>query len=148
MGVQEKFIGESPMIEQPTNNLTLKMRDDAVTTPKLADEAVTEAKVDPALLASLRAIDDVPTANSSNPVKSSGIYRGFNQLDEAKQNTITDLAAIRSGASQGSISIQNIRNLMAACNEVFRIGFIGYHIEMSEEPDAHGDYVFNIVMNE
>ena len=93
-------------------------------------------------------IDTVPTANSNNLVKSGGVKSALDDLDSAKQDTIQDLDTIRSNAQTGSISIQNIKNLMTACNEVFRIGFIGYHIEMNDEPDAQGDYTFNVVMNE
>lgn len=46
--------------------------------------------------------DDAPTQNSSNPVKSGGIYTALS----GKQDTIDNLAAIESGAAAGATAVQ------------------------------------------
>ena len=46
--------------------------------------------------------DNVPTAGSDNPVKSGGIYNAL----AGKEDTISDLASIRSGASAGATAYQ------------------------------------------
>ena len=47
--------------------------------------------------------DNVPTANSNNPVKSGGVKTAI----DAKQDTISDLATIRSGAALGATALQS-----------------------------------------
>lgn len=47
-------------------------------------------------------MDDTPTADSDNPVKSQGIKTAL----DAKQDTISDLASIRSGAQAGATAVQ------------------------------------------
>ena len=46
--------------------------------------------------------DDTPTQNSNNPVKSGGVYTALS----GKQDTISDLSTIRSGASAGETAVQ------------------------------------------
>lgn len=48
--------------------------------------------------------DSAPTANSNNPVKSGGVYTALAN----KQDTIADLASIRTGAGKGATAIQGI----------------------------------------
>lgn len=46
--------------------------------------------------------DNAPTANSNNPVKSGGVYTAL----AGKQDTISDLATIRTGAAAGATALQ------------------------------------------
>lgn len=46
--------------------------------------------------------DDAPTENSNNPVKSGGVYTALGN----KQDTISDLSTIRSGAAAGATAVQ------------------------------------------
>ena len=46
--------------------------------------------------------DDSPTSGSNNPVKSGGVYTALN----GKQDTISDLSTIRSGATAGATAVQ------------------------------------------
>ena len=70
---------------------------------KLSD-LYTKAQLDVILDSKQSALtfDNVPTPGSDNPVKSGGIY---NSLAE-KQDTISDLASIRSGAAAGATAYQ------------------------------------------
>lgn len=46
--------------------------------------------------------DNAPTSGSSNPVKSGGVYSAL----ESKQDTISDLSTIQSGAAAGATAVQ------------------------------------------
>ena len=160
---QEKSIKKAPIKGSSSKELSFVLKPDSVNTEHLKERAVTLSRVaaDTNVFAetssgitfreeALRNVLKINTPSDTwdhsgdDSIATSGLIR--DKLD-TKQNTIADLSTIRSNAQTGFISIQNIRNLMNACNEVFRIGFIGYHIEMSAEPDEQGDYTFNIVMN-
>lgn len=86
---------------------TAKVADSAVTTAKIADDAVTLGKINSS------AIDSTPTEGSNKLVKSGGVQSYVSNLNTSiqaqlsgKQDTIADLADIRSGAAAGATAYQ------------------------------------------
>lgn len=85
-----------------------KLANNSVATGNIQDEAVTAAKIAPASVnmshINSGALDDVPTNGSDKLVKSGGVYSALG----TKQDTIADLATIRSGAAAGATALQDI----------------------------------------
>lgn len=57
--------------------------------------------------------DNAPALGSNNPVKSDGIKRALNE----KQDSISDLAAIRTGAARGATALQEHQSLVDYYNK-------------------------------